>query len=101
MKHKVKSHMPPTVITTLSGTFAVFGGNWIPVPADTTLEEVTKWWEPVRFVKKAMPTADKSFKVKGSKGDVYVVSVQNNVWNCTCSGFGFRRKCRHIDSVKK
>lgn len=92
--------MPPTVITTLSGTYAVFGGNWIPVAPDTTLEEVTKWWVP-SFPKVKMPTTkDKTFTVKGSKGDVYEVSVQNNSWSCTCSGFGFRRKCRHIDSVK-
>lgn len=93
--------MPPTVITTLSGTYAVFGGNWIPVPVGTSLQEVTKWWVPAYTPTKSLPTSNKIFKVKGSKGSMYDVSVTNGVWSCNCSGFGFRRKCRHIDEVKK
>jgi hypothetical protein len=37
--------------------------------------------------------------VKGSKGDEYKVSELNNEYSCTCSGFKFRAKCKHVDSV--
>jgi RNase P protein component len=40
-------------------------------------------------------------EVKSSKGDkTYRVSFKNNIWSCTCSGFTFRKKCTHTDSVK-
>lgn len=41
-------------------------------------------------------TQDKSWIVKGSKGDEYTVTNQGKVWNCTCKGFQFRRSCVHI-----
>jgi hypothetical protein len=37
--------------------------------------------------------------VKGSKGDEYRVSELNGNLSCTCSGFKFRGKCRHIEGV--
>jgi len=41
-------------------------------------------------------------EISGSKpGSTYVVSFKNNNWACTCSGFGFRRSCRHVNEVKK
>ena len=40
------------------------------------------------------------WEVKGSKGDVYKVSELNGTLSCTCSGFKFRGKCRHADSIE-
>ena len=37
--------------------------------------------------------------VKGSKGDEYKVSELNGNYSCTCSGFRFRAKCKHVESV--
>lgn len=37
--------------------------------------------------------------VKGSKGDVYVVEKTDSGYTCTCSGFRFRGKCRHIETL--
>lgn len=34
--------------------------------------------------------------IKGSKGDTYTVSIDKDSYSCTCSGFMFRRSCRHI-----
>jgi hypothetical protein len=34
--------------------------------------------------------------VKGSKGDEYIVTKENGQWSCTCVGFQFRRKCKHV-----
>jgi len=38
--------------------------------------------------------------VKGSKGDEYTVSELNGNLSCTCSGFKFRGKCKHAESIE-
>ena len=45
---------------------------------------------------------NKVYKVTSSKGDKeYEVSVsESGDFSCTCPGYGFRRRCRHIDYVK-
>jgi len=39
--------------------------------------------------------------VKGSKGDEYKVTDVNGNYSCSCSGFKFRSKCRHIEQFAK
>jgi hypothetical protein len=36
--------------------------------------------------------------VIGSKGERYTITEVNNVRQCSCPGFKFRGKCRHIES---
>jgi hypothetical protein len=52
-------------------------------------------------VAKKTISTDKTWTVKGSKGDSYIVTRQNNLIQCSCVGFQFRRKCKHIDMVEK
>ena len=40
------------------------------------------------------------FKVN-SKDKEYKVELENNFLSCSCVGFGFRAKCKHIDAVSK
>jgi hypothetical protein len=41
-------------------------------------------------------TVMKTFNVKGSKGDTYTVTIGSGKSHCTCSGFQFRRTCKHV-----
>ena len=41
----------------------------------------------------------KQWRVKGSKGNEYLVIRQKGQYNCTCPGFTFRKNCRHIAEV--
>jgi hypothetical protein len=42
----------------------------------------------------------KTFTVKGSKGDHYTVTVGGNRVHCTCSGFQFRKTCKHVKETE-
>lgn len=47
-------------------------------------------------VEDAAPSAA-SIQVQGSNGKVYLVTKVNKGWTCTCPGYMFRRKCRHVE----
>lgn len=38
--------------------------------------------------------------VDGSRGSQYNVIRNKNKWTCTCSGFQFRKSCRHIQELQ-
>ena len=40
----------------------------------------------------------KVFKVKSNTNE-YIVKVSNKVYSCTCTGYNFRGKCKHITAV--
>lgn len=50
--------------------------------------------------KDIIPANSRVFKVK-SKEKEYTVVLNNNRFTCTCTGFGFRRKCKHVEAVAK
>lgn len=39
------------------------------------------------------------WEVKGSKGDVYIVEKTENGLSCTCTGFKFKDKCKHLNMI--
>ena len=66
-----------------------------------TREEIAYY--PYRPNKDNKPNIDKNaiYKVKSSKGDKeYLVQMNTSgSLECECPGYGFRRRCRHIDQV--
>jgi hypothetical protein len=79
------------------------GGNAVfkfskPLPIDTRKRQFREIADTFGFATPA-PTAEKTWTIQGSKGDTYIVTLEENVYNCTCSGFKFRGDCRHIKGL--
>jgi hypothetical protein len=45
---------------------------------------------------KDVKTDVKTWTVEGSKGNKYTVTRTSTGWSCTCSGFQFRKQCKHV-----
>ena len=41
-----------------------------------------------------------TWRVAGSKGNFYEVSLTGGSWTCSCPGHGFRGRCRHVDELR-
>lgn len=41
-----------------------------------------------------------TYKVAGSKGAVYVVTETGGRYTCSCTGFQFRKSCKHLGMIK-
>ena len=100
MNLPIRVTMPPILFTSHTGThYAVAGSHWVEVPAGTTREDLPSYllYEP-----SALPTGEpgQSWQVQGSKGNAYTVRLRADQWTCTCAGFGWRRKCKHVESLK-
>lgn len=106
MQYKIWSAHPPVLTRTANGvqvhggtvTKLVAGAREIPtnavLPAHVTLAQF-EWQRPVRQV--FQPEVR---KVEGSKGKTYIIkSTPSGKWECTCTGYSFRRTCKHIKGV--
>jgi hypothetical protein len=49
---------------------------------------------------KGSTTNTRKFKVSGSKGD-YIVTLSGKHYSCSCIGFKYHNKCKHITKVKE
>ena len=43
----------------------------------------------------------RSFRVPGSKGDEYTVTVRGNSWGCDCKAAQFRGACKHVKQAQE
>lgn len=104
LKLKVQSYIRPHLMTwPLSGLkSAIFPGvqnGFFDVEDDVTQDDVLKIWDKIIVEPKILlPT--KEWEVLGSNENKYIVKQKKGIYSCTCSGFGFRRKCKHIDNIK-
>lgn len=55
--------------------------------------------DEVYFGKKEEPKKD-VITVKGSNGKEYYLEKVGTKYSCTCPGFMFRHKCKHVDNMK-
>ena len=92
---------PPMLYTDLAGQkWAVSGQNWLEVPEETTFKDLDQYMVVAKR-EGVQPLAEvRTYDVEGSKGNRYTVTDHGGTWTCTCAGFGWRRKCRHITEVK-
>jgi hypothetical protein len=97
-----KSFLPPAIAKFNGITYVVPG--WHPVPEETTLEEAFKYWvKDLPESEKEITPIDDFQKMVISKrtGEEYCVRFTGRYWSCTCAGFGYRSRCKHIDETKK
>jgi hypothetical protein len=94
-------NMPPMLYTDMNGQkWAVSGQHWVPVPETLTLDRVSEYMV-VREREGAPQLAEvRTYEVQGSKGNTYTVVDNGGTWTCTCPGFGWRHKCKHIEAQK-
>lgn len=43
----------------------------------------------------------KTFDIKGSKDNLYVVTLDGDKFNCTCSAGAFGRLCKHVKAARE
>ena len=103
MTEPIKVSWPPMLYTDNRGQkWAVAGSQWLPVDETATLDTIghVMLYEPPK--PSVVTTDTQSWQVTSSRNidSVYTVTKSGNEWSCTCAGFGWRRKCRHIDSQK-
>ena len=99
MTPSIKSFLPPTIVETQNGRWAVAGNQWLPIPKNVTLDMLRDAWKKPKPAPRPV-SKNGMWKVLGSKGESYTVTSEAGQWSCSCVGFGFRRKCKHIDSIK-
>ena len=101
-KISIKGAMNPTVITTHSGTYAVSGSTWVKVPIDTKPSNLV--WEDTRpkIKKYKLQTweVESTSRKKPGKVNKYTVKF-DGLYSCTCLGYTYRRKCRHITKISE
>ena len=76
--------------------YAISGSTWVEVPPDTTFDELPLYMV-VKQREDNQEQGEESWQVTGSKGSSYTVSIRQGQWSCSCPGFGWRRKCKHIE----
>ncbi len=99
---KIVHVIPPTIVK-MNRRFAIIGGTWVEVDDSVTFEMLReRWAPPTSTIKKVDKLEYETIKVKSSSGKgVYEVRKFNNgTWTCSCPSFGFRRRCKHIETVK-
>jgi hypothetical protein len=104
-KSKLKSFYPPVCIQgpISEQWYIIADGKWQPVSRRYDWEELKQMWEKVEYTKTAVVTeVKKTYKVKGSKGNIYKVVNDGGWWSCSCPahGFGRGKDCKHIKQIK-
>jgi hypothetical protein len=67
-----------------------------PLPFDTRrrkFKEVPNTWG---YVEPKLVNTANSWQIKSSSGNVYTIERNGDRLSCSCTGFRFKSKCRHV-----
>jgi len=67
-----------------------------PLPFDVRrrkFKEVANTWG---YVEPELVNTANSWQIKSSSGNVYTIERSGDRLSCTCTGFKFKSKCRHV-----
>lgn len=70
-----------------------------PIQIDTRRRTFKEVKNTFNFTIEEPKNENPRWEVAGSKGDRYIVERTENGLTCTCSGFKFRGKCRHLSMI--
>ena len=93
----------PPFTTTINGERYIMPGWYKLKPEEATPDIKDIAYYPYKAKKPELPNikSNKVYKVKSSKGNSFY-EVQMNMsgsLECSCPGYGFRRKCRHVTEI--
>lgn len=101
----MESLLPPIIYKSPidNKKYAIHGNprTWHIVDDSVTIDDLLKQWEPARPKAVHRKTMHKQWKVPNSKGNGEYTVIFDGAWSCDCVGFGFRRDCKHIRTIKK
>ena len=93
---KVTKFTPPDFIRIVTDFDSPVRVREIPLHRVTNLEYADGRIAAQETVKEDTET----WSVAGSRGSRYTVIRTRNKWTCTCTGFQFRKSCRHIQEIQ-
>jgi predicted SprT family Zn-dependent metalloprotease len=91
--------MSAVIVNILGQNWFVDRHGWKKVPADAKLED---YHTPE--VKSIRPVVNQTIEIKvasSKPGSYYTVTKSQHHYSCTCRGYEFRSRCRHIDEIKE
>ena len=88
---EIKGCWNPTIIKAGGAIYAVSGSTWLRVPKNTTKKDL-KWINTSPSPKKH--GNNKEWEIKD-----YIVSLKYGYYSCTCLGYLYRRRCKHVTQV--
>jgi hypothetical protein len=99
MGEPIKVRMRPG-LTRLGGKLYIMAGCLIPVPDNTTMQDLHKYviFDPA--FRENNEVTD-SWTVEGSKGNKYTVRKMGDRFICSCPGFAFRKTCKHSKKISE
>lgn len=72
-----------------------------PITIDTRGRKFTPVKNTFKYTIPKEALSNPKWKITGSKGDVYTVERTENGLICSCAGFKFRGKCKHLTQIKE